>query len=257
VTGARTPLLVQVGAAIAVLLLAVPLLALLVDVPWVSLIDLLSTRDSLDALRVSLTVSLLAASISVALGVPLAYLLARADFPGRGLLRAIVTVPLVLPPVVTGVALLSGFGRQGWFGRLFGTGLPLTTAGAVLAATIVSMPFLIISVEGAFRSSDGRLELMASSLGAGPLETFWRVTVPVARPAIVAGAVLAWARALGEFGATITFAGRVQGVTRTLPLEVVLAYEQNTDRALALSVLLLAISLAVLVALRGRFLPSR
>lgn len=253
----RLPVPVGLSAALAILLLCVPLLALLVDVPWTGLVGLLTNRQSVDALRVSVVVSVLAAAISVVLGVPLAYLLARTEFPGRAALRAVVTVPLVLPPVVTGVALLSGFGRQGWFGALFGRGLPLTTAGAVLAATVVSMPFLIISVEGAFRSGDGRLEKMAWSLGAGPLETFWHVSVPTVRPAIAAGAVLAWARALGEFGATITFAGSVQGVSRTLPLEVVLAYEQDADRALALSVLLLAVSLSVLFLLRDRFLPAR
>ncbi|NNF54891.1 MAG: molybdate ABC transporter permease subunit [Acidimicrobiales bacterium] len=248
---------VAVAAGLGTLLLAIPLLALLLDVPWIELPRLLTSTESLDALRVSGVVSLVAALLSVLLGVPLAYILARTDFPGRGIIRAIVTVPLILPPVVTGVALLSGFGRRGWMGDVFGFGLPLTTVGAILAATIVSMPFLILSVEGAFRSGDGRLEKMAHSLGAGPLETFWRVSVPVVRPSIVAGAVLAWARALGEFGATITFAGSVQGVTRTLPLEVVLAYEQDPERALALSVLLLAVSLSVLFALRDRFLPSR
>ncbi len=253
----RSPRLIRLGAAVGTFLLIVPLLALLLDVPWLDLPELLTSGASLRALRVSATVSLAAAVCSVILGVPLAYILARTDFPGRGIVRAIVTVPLVLPPVVTGVALLSGFGRRGWFGKLFGFGLPLTTAGAILAATVVSMPFLILSVEGAFRAGDGRLEKMAESLGAGPLETFWRVSVPVVRPAIVAGAVLAWARALGEFGATITFAGSVEGVTRTLPLEVVLAYEQDPDRALALSVLLLAVSLSVLFALRDRFLPVR
>lgn len=252
-----TPGPVALAAGIGTLLLAIPLLALLLDVPWIDLPRLLTSTQSLDALRVSAIVSLVAALLSVVLGVPLAYILARTDFPGRSVVRAIVTVPLILPPVVTGVALLSGFGRRGWLGDAFGFGLPLTTVGAVLAATIVSMPFLILSVEGAFRSGDGRLEKMAQSLGAGPLETFWRVSVPVVRPSIVAGAVLAWARALGEFGATITFAGSVQGVTRTLPLEVVLAYEQDPERALALSVLLLAVSLSVLFALRDRFLPSR
>lgn len=252
---AGVPRPVAVVAAGGIVVLLVPLLALLLDAPWSTIGSLLLTTETLTAIRVSLIVSLSAVALSVAIGVPAAFVLARIDFPGKPLVRTIVTVPLVLPPVVTGVALLSGFGRRGLLGSITGWGLSATTAGAVLAATLVAMPFLILSVEGALRTSDPRYEQLAASLGAGPLARWWRVSLPMARPSILAGAILAWARALGEFGATITFAGNIEGVTRTLPLEVSIALESDPDRAVALSLLMLVVALAVLVGLRDRWVP--
>ncbi|MEM9134585.1 MAG: ABC transporter permease [Actinomycetota bacterium] len=253
----RLPTAVGVVAAAGVTVLFIPLLALLLDAPWARLADLLLTPETVTAIRVSLVVSLSATVASVVIGVPTAFVLARHEFPGKSLVRTVVTVPLVLPPVVTGVALLSGFGRRGLLGSAFGVGLSNTTVGAVLAATLVAMPFLILSVEGALRSADPRLEQQAASLGAGPLARWWQISLPLARPAIVAGAVLAWARAMGEFGATITFAGNIEGVSRTLPLDVSIALLGDPDRALALSLLMLTIALGVLVALRDRWVPRR
>lgn len=236
-------------------LLVVPLLALLIDAPWSTLGSLLFTSSTLTAIRVSLVVSVSAVVLSVLIGVPAAFLLARTEFAGKSLVRTVVTMPLVLPPVVTGVALLSGFGRRGLLGSLTGWGLSNSTVGAVLAATLVAMPFLILSVEGALRNSDRSYERVAASLGAKPMARWWQISLPLARPSILAGAILAWARALGEFGATITFAGNIQGETRTLPLEVSIAIDQEPDRALALSLLMLVVALTVLVVLRDRWVP--
>jgi len=194
----------------------------------------------------------------VLFGVPLAWVLARSRFPGRSLLRALVTVPLVLPPVVGGVGLLLALGRRGFVGRLldqwFGLTLPFTSAGVVLAETFVAMPFLIVTVEGALRAADLGLEEAAATLGSGPLQTFGRVTLPLIAPGLVAGSVLAWARALGEFGATITFAGNLPGVTQTMPLAVYQALQRDPDAAVALSLVLLTVSVGVLALLRGRWL---
>jgi molybdate transport system permease protein len=192
------------------------------------------------------------------LGVPLAWLLARTGFPGRRLVRALVTVPLVLPPVVGGVALLLVFGRRGlvgsWLDATVGVSLPFTTAGVVVAEAFVAMPFLVISVEGALRGADDRYEEAAATLGAGRWTAFRRVTLPLIAPGVAAGAVLCWARALGEFGATITFAGNFPGRTQTMPLAVYLALEQDLDAAIVLSLVLLVVSVAILVALRDRWL---
>jgi len=254
-SGLPPAILLVAGLGVALLLL--PLAGLFIQAPWRRLFTLLGNDATLTAIRVSAVVSLAAAGLSIVVGVPLAFVLARLDFPGKSLLRTLVTVPLVLPPVVTGVALTYGFGRRGLLGELLGIGLPFTTVGAVLAATMVAMPFLVLSVEGALRSVDPRFDQMAASLGAHPLHRWWRVSLPMIRPSILAGAVLAWARALGEFGATITFAGNVQGVTRTLPLEVSTAINTDPDRAVALSLLMLAVSLAVLIGLRDSWVPRR
>ena len=240
-----------------VVLLLIPLAGLLIQAPWGRLFSLLRNDETVTAIRVSAVVSIAAAALSIVIGVPLAFVLARVDFRGKSLLRTLVTVPLVLPPVVTGVALTYGFGRSGLLGDVFGLGLPFTTMGAVVAATMVAMPFLVLSVEGALRSVDPRFDQMAASLGAGPLHRWWHVSLPMIRPSILAGTVLAWARALGEFGATITFAGNVPGVTRTLPLEVSTAIVNDPDRAVALSLLMLAVSLAVLIGLRDSWVPRR
>ncbi len=199
-----------------------------------------------------------ATAFSFVVGVPLAWLLARAPFRGRGLVRALVTLPLVLPPVVGGVALLLAFGRRGLVGKYLyewtGLSLPFTTAGVIVAETFVAMPFLVVTVEGALRGMDRRLEDAAATLGASRLLVLRRVTLPAIAPSLVAGAVLTWARALGEFGATITFAGNFPGRTQTMPLAVYVALETDLDGAIALSLVLLVVSVTVLVLLRDRWL---
>jgi len=190
--------------------------------------------------------------------VPLAWVLARTRFPGLALIRALVTLPLVLPPVVGGLALLLAFGRNGIIGRYlddwFGITLPFTTAGVIVAETFVAMPFLVITVEGALRSADLGLEEAATTLGASRLMVFRRITLPLVGPSLLAGAVLCWARALGEFGATITFAGNFPGTTQTMPLAVYNALETDPEAAVALSLVLLVVAVAILAALRDRWL---
>jgi molybdate transport system permease protein len=229
----------------------------LIRAPWATLPQRLTQPGVLAALRLSLITATLATGVSLLLGVPLAWLLARTRFPGRRFARALVTVPLVLPPVVGGVALLLVFGRRGllggWLDATFGISLPFTTAGVVVAETFVAMPFLVISVEGALRGADARYEEAAATLGAGPWTAFRRVTLPLIAPGVAAGAVLCWARALGEFGATITFAGNFPGRTQTMPLAVYLALEQDLDAAIVLSLVLLVVSVTILVALRERW----
>jgi molybdate transport system permease protein len=234
------------------------LLGLLVRAPWATLPRRLTEPGVLAALRLSLLTATLATALCLLLGVPLAWLLARGEVPGRRFVRALVTVPLVLPPVVGGVALLLVFGRRGllgsWLDTTFGVSLPFTTAGVVVAEAFVAMPFLVISVEGALRAADARYEEAAATLGAGRWTVFRRVTLPLIAPGVAAGAVLCWARALGEFGATITFAGNFPGRTQTMPLAVYLALEQDLDAAIVLSLVLLVVSVAILVALRDRWL---
>ena len=236
---------------------AVPFIGLLSRVPWTDLPELLSNDLVTDALRLSLVTSLTATLVAVLIGVPLAWILARLEFPGRSLVRGLVTLPLVLPPVVGGAALLFALGRRGLIGeplnQATGLLLPFSTSGVVLANTFVAMPFLVITVEGALRNLDRRYEGAASSLGAGQWTVLRRVTLPMIGPSLVAGLVLTWARALGEFGATITFAGNLQGRTQTLPLAVFVALESDRDVAVALSLVMVVVSLAVLVALRERW----
>jgi molybdate transport system permease protein len=254
------PALFAVPAAAAVAFLAVPLLGLLGRTPWGSIAAELATPRVLEALRLSLVCSLGAVAVSVVLGVPLAFLLARVEFPGRNLVRALITLPMVLPPVVGGVALLLAFGRRGlvgqWLDQWFGITLPFTTAGAILAEAFVAMPFLVISTEAGLRAMDRRFEDAAATLGAGRWLTFRRVTLPLIAPSLFAGIALCWARALGEFGATITFAGNLPGVTQTMPLAVYIALETDLQAAIALSLVLLVVSLAVLISLRDRWFPT-
>lgn len=248
-------------AAVAVVFLTLPLIALLVRAPWSSLPGDLTAPGVLTALRLSLTCSVGALCLSLVFGVPLAWLLARVSFPGRNVVRALVLLPMVLPPVVGGVALLLAFGRQGlagqWLDSLFGVTLPFSTLGAMLAETFVAMPFLVITVEAGIRAMDRRYEDAAATLGAGRWRTFRLVTLPLIAPALAAGSALSWARALGEFGATITFAGNLPGTTQTMPLAVYLAMQNNAGAAITLSLVMLAISLAVLVSLRSHWFPSR
>jgi molybdate transport system permease protein len=254
----RSPVAVLAVAGLTVAFFALPLVGLVGQVSWSTLGADLTNPAARSALRLSLVCSAAATALSVALGLPLAWTLARLPVPGKPVIRGLVLLPLVLPPVVGGVALLSAFSRTGSVGsRLydwFGVQLTFSTAGAVLAETFVALPFFVITVEAALRSMDARYETVASTLGAGRWTTFRRVTLPLIAPSVVAGAVLAWARALGEFGATITFAGNIVGRTQTLPLAVYLLLESEPQVAIALSLVLLAVSLAVIVALRDRWL---
>jgi len=249
-----------VPAAIAVGFLLLPLAGLLVRAPWKSLPALVGDPIVREALRLSLLSATLATALSLLLGVPLAWVLARTRLPGRSVLRALVTLPLVLPPVVGGVALLLALGRRGIVGQYldswFGVTIPFTTTAVVLAETFVAMPFLVITVEGALRAADVRYEEASASLGASRWTTFRRVTLPLIAPSVLAGSVLCWARALGEFGATITFAGNFPGTTQTMPIAVYIALETDPDAAVALSLVLLVVSVAILVALRDRIVRS-
>jgi molybdate transport system permease protein len=255
---APLPIVILAGAGAAFFI--IPLIGLLLRTPWTSAWSVLGSAEVLTALRLSLLASFSATAIALVLGVPLAWTFARLTFPGRSVLRALTVLPMVLPPVVGGVALLLAFGRRGllggWLATTFGVHLPFTTAGAVIAETFVAMPFLVITVEAGLRSMDTRFEDAARTLGASRWTVLWRVTLPLVRPSLTAGAVLCWARALGEFGATITFAGNFPGRTQTMPLAVYLALESNPDAAIVLSLVLLAVSLAVLIGLRDRWLGA-
>ena len=229
-------------AAVGLAFLLVPFVALLQQAPWSDMADLLRQPVVTDALRISLVSAVSATAIALVVGVPLAWVLARAEFPGRAWARALVTLPMVLPPVVGGAALLYAFGRRGLVGGpvydATGLLLPFSLAGVVAANTFVAMPFLVIAVEGGLRGQDRRYEEVAATLGAGRWDVFRRVTLPMTLPSISAGALLAWARALGEFGATVTFAGNLQGRTQTMPLAVFLARESDRGAAIALSLIL-------------------
>jgi molybdate transport system permease protein len=254
----RTPAPLLVPAAVGVAFLVLPVVGLLIRTPWSSLGSQLAAPGVGQALRLSLVSATLATLVSLLLGVPLAWVLARSRARGRTLLRAVVTVPLVLPPVVGGVALFTVLGRRGILGRWlfeqFDLTIPFTTVAVVIAETFVAMPFLVISVEGALRAADARFEDVAATLGADRWTTFRRVTLPLVAPGVAAGAVLCWARALGEFGATITFAGNFPGTTQTMPLAVYLALQRDPEAAIVLSLVLLVVSLATLLLLRDRWL---
>ena len=253
----RPPVLLLVPAGVAVAFLVVPLLALLLRVPWGDIVSRLGDPAIRDALRLSLVTASAAVVIVTMIGIPLAWALARVEFRGRSLVRALVIVPLVLPPVVAGVALLSAFGRQGLVGAplydWFGVTLPFTTLAVVVAHAFVSLPFFVLSVEGALRATGQEYDVVAATLGASRWRTFWRVSLPLAGPGVLAGLVLAWARALGEFGATITFAGNYPGTTRTMPNAIYVALQTDQDAALVLSVILMVVSVAALALLRERW----
>jgi molybdate transport system permease protein len=249
---------VVVPAGLALAFLTLPLVGLVQQVPWGHLGEDLTSAEARDALRLSLVCSLWATALSVALGLPLAWVLARVAFPGRSLVRALTLLPMVLPPVVGGVGLFYAFGRDGLVGQYlhewFGVQLTFSTAGVVLAETFVAMPFFVITVEAALRGVDRRYEDAAATLGTSRFGVFRRVTLPLVRPALIAGAALAWARALGEFGATITFAGNIRGRTQTVPLAVYLLLQTQPAVAIGLSVVLVAVCVAVLALLRDRWL---
>ena len=245
-------------AAVALAFFALPLGGILARADWPNLWRDLTTPQARDALELSLTSSLASAGLSIVFGIPLAWALARTEIPGRGLLRGLVLLPMVLPPVVGGVALLQVFSLNspigGWLHDAFGIQFTFHLAGVVLAETFVAMPFFVITVEAALRNLEPGYEQVAASLGASRLTVFRRVTLPLIAPSVGAGAVLAWARALGEFGATITFAGNIVGKTQTLPLAIYLKFDGETDQAIALSLVLLVVSFAVLVGLRDKWL---
>ena len=245
-------------AIIAVAFFALPFVGLLWRAPWRDAWPLLRSSDAIDALKLSIACSLWSTGLSIVFGVPLAWLLARVRFPGRSAVRALCTLSMVLPPVVGGVALFFALGRRGlvgqWLDRWFDIRLPDTTTAVVVAQTFVAMPFLVVTVEAALRQLDPRFEDAARTLGASRWYAFRRVTVPAIRPALIAGAVLAWARALGEFGATITFAGNFPRTTQTLPLLTYLKLESNPPEAIIISLVLMAVSFAVLIGLRDRWL---
>ena len=254
------PAAIAVPAVLATLLLVIPLAALVARAPWDDMPGLLASESLRSALRLSLLTATIATIVCVIVGVPLAWLLARVSFPGRRFVRALVTVPLVLPPVVAGVALLTAFGRQGFIGAplrdVLGVTVPFSTTAVVLAQVFVAMPFLVISVESSFRTADPTLDEAAATEGASLWQSFRLINVPLALPGILAGAVLAWSRAIGEFGATITFAGNAPGVTRTMPLEIYTALQTDPEPAIALSIVLLALSIVVLAALREKWLAN-
>jgi molybdate transport system permease protein len=256
----KAPLALLLPALIGLAFLVLPLIGLLVRAPWGSLGQRLTEPAIRQALVLSLQTATIATVLCLALGVPLAWCLARVEFPGRRIVRALVTVPLVLPPVVGGVALLLVLGRRGligsWLDQTFGVTLPFTTAGVVVAEAFVAMPFLVIAVEGALRGADARYEEAAATLGASRWTTFTHVTLPLVAPGVAAGAVLCWARVLGEFGATITFAGNFPGRTQTMPLAVYLALETDLDAAIVLSIILLAVSVGILAMLREKWVST-
>ena len=245
----RPPVLIVVLAGAALLLLVLPVIGLLVRAPWSRLARELTASDVRKAIGLSLLTSLIAAALALLLGAPLAWVLARVEFRGKPVVRAVALLPLVLPPVVGGVALLLALGRTGLVGSWL--------AGAVVAELFVALPFAVITVEAGVRALDERLEEAAATLGAGPWLTLRRVVLPSLAPSLAAAVALCWARALGEFGATITFAGNLPGRTQTLPLAVYLELQQRPGVAVLLSLVLLTLSVAVLVLLRGRWLTPR
>ena len=255
----RPPAALTVVGFVALGVLVLPLVGLLQRAPWSALPSVLGSSEVLEALRVSLIVSVAATAACVVLGLPLAFVLARRRLRFARIVRALVMLPMVLPPVVAGTALLFALGRRGlagqWLQSWFGVSLPFTTAGAVVAAAFVALPFFVVTAEAALRQAGDDLDEAAATLGAGAWATLMHVTLPTVRPALAAGIALAWARAVGEFGATLTFAGNFPGRTRTLPLETYLALERNPESAVAISLVLMAVALAVLVTLRDRWMP--
>jgi molybdate transport system permease protein len=263
----RTDGLVQVGlptwiylpAAVGALFVLVPLIAILLNIDWVNFIPLITSESSRAALLLSLKTAAASTGVCIVIGVPMAVVLARASFPGQSILRALVLLPLVLPPVVGGIALLYTFGRQGLLGQhldAFGVRIAFSTTAVVLAQSFVSLPFLVVSLEGALRSAGNQYENVAAMLGARPTTVLRTVTLPLVLPGLASGTVLAFARALGEFGATLTFAGSLEGVTRTLPLEIYLQRETDPDAAVALSLLLIIVAAIIVVASASRRLAD-
>jgi molybdate transport system permease protein len=254
-SGLGIPRWIVVLAVLGGLFVLLPLVALIVRVDWANFIPLVTSPSSVDALLLSLRTSLAATILCVVLGVPMAAVLARVPFPGQRVARALVLLPLVLPPVVGGLALLYLFGRRGMLGGVLD--VAFSTTAVILAQTFVALPFLVLSLEGALRTAGTRYEAVAATLGARPSTVLLRVTLPLVLPALLSGAILSFARALGEFGATLTFAGSLQGVTRTLPLEIYLQRETDPDAAVALSLVLIVVAVVVVAVAHGAGEPGR
>jgi len=248
------PAWVFLPAAVGAVFVVLPLVAMSTRVAWAQFFVLVTSESSLAALRLSLRTSAASTLLCLVLGVPMALVLARTSFPGQQLLRALMLLPLVLPPVVGGLALLYTFGRRGLLGRsldVLGVQIAFSTSAVVLAQAFVALPFLVVSLEGTLRTVGQRYEVVAATLGGRPTTVLRRVTLPLVLPGLLSGAVLSFARALGEFGATLTFAGSLQGVTRTLPLEIYLQRETDADAAVALSLVLVVIAVLVVGLAQG------
>jgi molybdate transport system permease protein len=253
------PTWIYFPALIGALFVTVPLVAILLSIDWANFLALVTSESSRAALVLSLKTAAASTAVCVVVGIPMATVLARARFPGQSLLRALVLLPLVLPPVVGGIALLYTFGRQGLLGQhldAFGIQIAFSTTAVILAQSFVSLPFLVVSLEGALRSAGSQYESIAATLGARPTTVLRTVTLPLVLPGLMSGAVLAFARSLGEFGATLTFAGSLQGVTRTLPLEIYLQRETDPDAAVALSLLLIVVAAGIVIASASRRLAG-
>ncbi|OAN39926.1 ABC transporter permease [Mycolicibacterium iranicum] len=250
---------IYLPAAVGALFVITPLVAILLRIDWPNFVPLVTSESSRAALLLSLQTAAASTGLCVLLGVPMALVLARGEFPGRSVLRALVLLPLVLPPVVGGIALLYTFGRQGLLGHqleVLGIRIAFSTTAVVLAQSFVSLPFLVVSLEGALRSAGAGYEHVAATLGARPTIVMRTVTLPLVLPGLISGTVLAFARSLGEFGATLTFAGSLQGVTRTLPLEIYLQRETDADAAVALSLLLIVVAALIVIAAASRRLTG-
>ena len=250
--GVGLPRWLYVPAALGVVFVLLPLLAMVSRVDWSGFGSLVTSESARDALWLSLRTSAISTLLCVLFGVPMAAVLARTDFPGHGVVRSLVLLPLVIPPVVSGIALLYTFGRRGLLGHtleVLGVEVAFTTAAVVMAQTFVALPFLVISLEGALRTAGQRFEVVAATLGAAPSAVFRRVTLPLVLPGLLSGAVLAFARSLGEFGATITFAGSLQGTTATLPIQIYLERVTDPDAAVALSLVLVVVAVLVIAPL--------
>lgn len=242
------PRWVYLVAALGALFILVPLLGMVAKVNWAQFVPLITSESSRDALLLSLKTAAASTALCIIFGVPLALVLARAEFPGQRILRALILLPLVVPPVVGGLALLYTLGREGLVGKsltVMGIDIAFSTTAVVMAQAFVALPFLVLSLEGTLRTAGQKYEAVAATLGARPSTVLRRITVPLVLPGLVSGAVLSFARSLGEFGATLTFAGSLQGVTRTLPLEIYLQRETDPDAAVALSFLLIAVAVVV------------
>jgi molybdate transport system permease protein len=251
-------------AALVAALVALPVVALMLRVPPGTLLAQLGSPGVQEALWLSLTTSVAAALVSLVIGLPMAHLLATRSFPGKRVLEVLMDLPMVIPPTVAGFALLMAFGRAGLLGgslTAFGISLPFTTAGVVLAQVFMAVPFFVGAARAGLSAVDPRYLDAAATLRAGEMHTFWRVRLPLALPSLVAGLGMAWARALGEFGATITFAGNLAGVTRTVPLDVYLLLHEDLEAAATLSLLLIVMAAVLLAAMRqaglGLFAPPR
>lgn len=249
------PRWIYLPAVVGIAFVVLPLVAMATRVDWAHFGSLITSESSVAALGLSLRTAAASTALCILFGVPMAVVLARSTFRGLSVLRSLILLPLVLPPVVGGIALLYTFGRKGLLGEqleVIGVRIAFSTTAVVLAQTFVALPFLVVSLEGALRTAGRRYEQVAATLGARPTTVLWRVTLPLVLPGLLSGAVLAFARALGEFGATLTFAGSLQGVTRTLPLEIYLQRETDPDAAVALSLVLVVVAVLIVVAVRRR-----